>query len=171
MASASRTEAQPGHPAPLRLHRAVARPEWVDYNGHMTESAYVLVFGHATDAFLDYIGLDEAARRRTAASLYTVESHIHYRSEVREGTPLDVTTQLVAHDAKRCRVYHEMFAPGIDGPVVASELMLLHVDTAGPRAAPFAPEVLARLAAIAAAHAALPPPRHPARAFALGAAR
>jgi acyl-CoA thioester hydrolase len=171
MASASRIEPQTDHAAPLRLHRAVVRPDWVDYNGHMTESAYVLVFGHATDAFLDYVGLDEAARRRTSASLYTVESHIHYLREVREGAALEVTTQLVAHDAKRCRIYHEMFAPGIDGPVVASELMLLHVDKAGPRAAPFAPEVLERVAAIASAHAALPPPRYPARAYALGAAR
>lgn len=159
------------HPAPLRLHRATVRPEWVDYNGHMTESAYVLVFGHATDAFLDHIGLDDVARRRTDTSLYTVESHMYYLNEVREGTLLEVTTQLVAHDAKRCRIYHEMFAPESDLPVVTSELMLLHVDKTGPRAAPFAPAVLERIAAIAATHAALPPPRHPARAYALGAVR
>ncbi len=154
--------------APLRLHRASVLPEWVDYNGHMTESAYVLVFGHATDAFLDQIGLDDATRRRTATSLYTVESHIYYLSEAREGMALEVTTQLVAHDSKRCRIYHEMFAPGSERPVVTSELMLLHVDKSGPRAAPFAPAVLERIAAIAAAHAALPPPRHPARAYSLG---
>jgi acyl-CoA thioester hydrolase len=169
MASASRIEAPATHPAPLRLHRATVRPEWVDYNGHMTESAYVLVFGHATDAFLDYIGLDDMTRRRTATSLYTVESHIYYLNEVREGVALEITTQLVGHDAKRCRIYHEMFAAGIEQPIVASELMLLHVDKTGPRAAPFAPLILERVAALAAAHVALPPPRHPARAYALGA--
>lgn len=158
------------HPAPLRLHRATVLPDWVDYNGHMTESAYVLVFGHATDAFLDHIGLDDATRRRTSTSLYTVESHIHYLSEAREGMALEVTTQLVAHDAKRCRIYHEMFVPGAERPLVASELMLLHIDKSGPRAAPFAPAVSQRLAALAAAHAALPPPRYPARAFSLSGA-
>ncbi len=26
------------------------RPEWIDYNGHMTESRYLQVFGDAMDA-------------------------------------------------------------------------------------------------------------------------
>ena len=26
------------------------RPEWIDYNGHLSEAYYVLVLGHATDA-------------------------------------------------------------------------------------------------------------------------
>jgi len=29
--------------APLRPHDAVVAPEWADYNGHMSESAYLLV--------------------------------------------------------------------------------------------------------------------------------
>jgi acyl-CoA thioesterase FadM len=32
----------------------VVRPEWVDYNGHMSEAYYVLIFGDATDAFYDH---------------------------------------------------------------------------------------------------------------------
>jgi len=34
---------------PLPLHTARVLPEWVDYNGHMTEFRYLHVFGDATD--------------------------------------------------------------------------------------------------------------------------
>ncbi|MCL4135802.1 UNVERIFIED_CONTAM: hypothetical protein GTU68_015724, partial [Idotea baltica] len=34
---------------PLALHSATVLPEWVDYNGHMTEFRYLHVFGDATD--------------------------------------------------------------------------------------------------------------------------
>ena len=43
---------------PLQLHESVVQPEWIDYNGHMNVAFYVLAFDHATDAFLDHIGLD-----------------------------------------------------------------------------------------------------------------
>ena len=42
--------------APLCLHRATVKPDWLDYNGHMNEAYYVLVFSNATDAFMDYAG-------------------------------------------------------------------------------------------------------------------
>ena len=63
------------HAAPLVLHRATVLPEWVDYNGHMNEAFYVLVFGHATDAFYDYIGLDDATRRATGRSVKALERY------------------------------------------------------------------------------------------------
>src|SRR5204862_4878241 len=80
--------------APLRLHRAEVRPEWVDYNGHMSESCYLLVFGDSADAFFRYIGIDEAYRA-SGHSLYTVEAHIHNRREASEGEPLARTIQLL----------------------------------------------------------------------------
>jgi hypothetical protein len=63
---------------------ATVRPEWVDYNGHMSEAYYVLIFGEATDAFYDHVGLDHAARQRDRVSIYTVEAHIRYLVEAHE---------------------------------------------------------------------------------------
>ena len=48
--------------APLQLHQTPVLPEWVDYNGHMSESCYLLVFGDSTDAFFRLIGIDETYR-------------------------------------------------------------------------------------------------------------
>ncbi len=150
---------------PLRLHRDVVRPEWVDYNGHMSEPYYVLVFGHATDALLDHIGMDEAARRRTATSLYTVEAHINYLAEAHAGERLTIETQLLGHDAKRLHVHHAMMRDEDRRLLATTELMLVHVDKTSVKAAPFGPGPEARLTAIAAAHAALPRPKYAGRAI------
>ena len=144
---------------PLALHGEPVRPAWVDYNGHMHEAYYVLVFGNATDVFYDHIGMDQAYRERTETSVYTLEAHINFLDEVGEGAALAVTTQVLGVDDKRLLLFHTM-RRGDDGRLVATyELMALHVDMAGPRAAPFAAAILARLRAIETAHAELPMPK------------
>jgi acyl-CoA thioester hydrolase len=153
--------------APLRLHRATVKPEWIDYNGHMSEPYYVLVFGDATDAFYDHIGMDEVFRRATMTSVYTVEAHINYLSEVAVGEPLDIETQVLGHDAKRLVLFHTMrHGPG--GPVLATtELMVLHVDKTDLKTCPFHPEPAARIAAISAAQTGLPAPKYAGRRIAV----
>ena len=155
------------HAAPLLLHRATVLPEWVDYNGHMNEAYYVLVFGHATDAFYDYIGLDDATRRATGTSVYTLEAHINYQSEAHRGDRLSVATQLLAHDAKRLHLHHAMRRETDDSLLATTELMLLHVDMAGPRAAPFGAATATLIAAIAADHASLGKPERIGRVIGL----
>lgn len=151
------------HAAPLQMHREIVRPEWVDYNGHLRDAFYLLIFSFATDALMDYIGLGEAARMRMHSSIYTLESHINYLQEVKTGAEVRIETQLIAHDAKRLHIYHAMHLPGAAEPVSASEQMLLHVDMRGPKSAPFHPEVLARVQTIAMAHAHLPQPKYAGR--------
>ncbi len=56
------------------------RPEWIDYNGHMTDSRYLQVFGDATDALLRYAGVDDAYRK-SGRALFTVETHITHLAE------------------------------------------------------------------------------------------
>lgn len=125
-------------------HRAVVRPEWIDYNGHMSEAFYVLVFGHATDALMPRAGLDEAYRERTGCSLYTAEAHVRYLREVPEGARLTVRTRVIGVDAKKCRITHEMYSgspaghePDGGSPVATTELLMIHVDQRAGRAAPF----------------------------------
>jgi acyl-CoA thioesterase FadM len=153
--------------APLPLLRTAVLPEWIDYNGHMSEAYYVLVFGYATDALLEQIGMDAAYRGRTATSVYTVEAHIAYLHEVRVGEPLRIATQVLDLDSKRVRTFLTMHHDVTGVLLATEELLLLHVDTGASRAAPFAPEILGRLEAIHAAHAALPVPEPAGRSIAL----
>jgi acyl-CoA thioester hydrolase len=143
--------------APLRLHRTNVKPEWVDYNGHMSESCYLLAFGDSADAFFRFIGIDEAYRA-SGRSLYTVETHMHNRREVSEGEPLDVALQLLDHDRKRVHLFHEMRHGDTGDLLATAEQMLVHVDMAAGRSADIPPEVAERIAAIHQAHGLLPTP-------------
>jgi acyl-CoA thioester hydrolase len=143
--------------APLRLHRTHVKREWVDYNGHMSESCYLVAFGDSADAFFRYIGIDEAYRA-SGRSLYTVETHMHNRREVSGGEPLELTLQLLDRDRKRVHIFHEMRHGDDDAVLATAEQMLVHVDMKAGRSSDIAPEVAARIAAIQQAHAGLPRP-------------
>ncbi len=144
-------------PAPLALYRTPVEPEWVDYNGHMTESAYLTAAGWASDALFRYIGDDEEYRA-AGHSFFTVETHIHYVREVAEHEPIEFLTQVLGVDAKRVHLVHSMMH-GVDGGLLCTaEQMLVHVDMRAGRSAPILPDVAAALQAIAAAHSVLPVP-------------
>lgn len=128
---------------------STVRPEWVDYNGHMSEAFYVLVFGHATDALMIETGLDPGYRQSTGCSLYTVESHVRYLREVPEAAHLAVRTRVVGVATRKARFVHEMYVvsePGSEpapdaAPVATTELLAVHVDQGAGRAIEF-PEAI-----------------------------
>jgi acyl-CoA thioesterase FadM len=140
---------------PLNLYRTSVKPEWIDYNGHMNEAYYILVFGFTTDAFLDWIGMDGAYRQRTRTSLYTVEGHIAYLQEVPFGTNLNIATTLAAADAKRVHLFHEMVRESDGAPLATYELLALHVDQAGPRVTAMPAPLFDRVTTLARIHAPL----------------
>lgn len=119
--------------------RQQVRPEWIDYNGHLSEAYYVLVFGFTTDALMEHVGMDAEYLRTSGCSLYTVEGHVRYLHEVRGDAELIVTTRIIEVGAKKLRLCHEM---RVDDELVATEeMMLLYVDGEAGKAAPFPPEV------------------------------
>ena len=77
---------------PERLWEEIVSPDWVDYNGHMNVAYYVLIFDHATDAFLEKIGMNEAHREATGSSVFVAEAHITYDNEVMAGERVYVTS-------------------------------------------------------------------------------
>lgn len=147
-------------PAPLVLHEATVGREWVDYNGHMSESCYLLVFGDSADAFFRYFGVDDAYRS-AGHSLYTAETHLHHRGEASVGDRVQVSLTLLDIDAKRLHIFQEMVDVADGSLLATAEQMLLHVDTLPPgggRVVPMPQPLLDRLERIRAAHAALARP-------------
>jgi len=131
------------------IHRDTVRPEWVDYNGHLRDAFYMLIFSLSTDAFMDRIGLDDAARTSRGRSLFTLEAHINYLHEIKEGAAVRVEASVLAFDAKRVHLYMEMFADEGAEPIAASEQMLLHVDTTnGAKSAAFDADIASRIQAM-----------------------
>nr|WP_222131995.1 thioesterase family protein [Pseudonocardia sp. C8] len=141
-------------------HHDVVRPEWIDYNGHLSEPYYVLVFGDATTTLMDHAGMGERYRSETGCSLYTVEAHVRYLHEVGPDAALEVRTRVLGRDAKRLRLWHELHAEG--RLVATEELMCLHVGPDGTR--PFPDGVAGTLDALAASTSG-PAPDHAGRAI------
>ncbi len=152
-------------PAPLELFRCDVEPDWVDYNNHMTEAAYLTAFGWASDALFRYIGTDETYRA-AGHSFYTVETHINYLREVRGNDSLEFTTTVVGLDEKRLHLYHEMFDARTARLAAATEQMLIHMDTNTGRPAPIKGVPMAALTALREAHAELPHPPYLGRVMA-----
>ena len=150
---------------PLELFRCDVEPDWVDYNNHMTESAYLTAFGWASDALFRYIGDDEQYRA-AGHSFYTVETHINYLREVASNHSLRFTTTIVGLDDKRLHIYHEMFDAGTGELVAATEQMLLHVDTNVGRPTPIAGGPARALGAIREVHRRMPAAKYLGRVMA-----
>lgn len=142
--------------APLELYHCQVEPDWVDYNGHMTESAYLTAFGWASDALFRYVGIDEPYRA-AGHSFYTVETHIHYRREASVHQELFFATQLLGVDRKRLHLFHTMFDADRNR-ISSTEQMLLHVDTVAGSVAPIRSGPARALADIVGTHRRLPVP-------------
>ena len=143
-------------PAPLRLHEATVPADWVDYNGHLSEWAYLLAFGDNADAFFRYIGVDEGYRA-AGRSLYTAETHLRHLDEAHLGERLWLTLRVLGVDTKRLHIAHEMTNAAYR-TIATAEQLLLHVDTGAGKVAPFPGPVAGRLRQICDAHAGLPVP-------------
>jgi carnitine 3-dehydrogenase / betainyl-CoA thioesterase len=148
--------------APLRLVETQVRPEWVDYNGHMTDSRYLQVFGDATDALLRRVGINDSYRK-SGRTMYTVETHVSYLNEAKALEGLYVTTQLLNVDDKRVHLFHRLRRTRDDVIVATGEQIYLHVNAEAGKASPMDAQVHAKLDAIRAVHAQLPTPEQKGR--------
>jgi acyl-CoA thioester hydrolase len=147
------------HGATLPVLEATVVSEWVDYNGHMNDAAYAIVFSRAGDALMDRIGLDAAARKRTGQSLFTLQTMLHYFKEAKEGDAFAVSCHLLEHDDKRMRLWLDMTARSGER-LAASEQLLISValSEGNARAVPWRFETKAALEALAKAQGGLPHP-------------
>ena len=126
-------------------YRTAVLEEWVDYNGHLRDAFYLLIFSYATDGFMERIGVDP---QRDNHSLFTLECHLNFLHEVKLGTEVQVRTRVLAHDRKRVQMYHTLHRLGDDKVLAASEQMLLHVDLQGPKSAVFSEATVTVLAGL-----------------------
>lgn len=148
-------------------YRTAILEDWVDYNGHLRDAYYLLIFSYATDALMERIGLDSESRGQSGHSLFTLEAHINYLHEVKLGTEVWVQTHIIGFDRKRLLVCHTLHRDGTDEALSASEQMLLHVDLAGPKSAPFTERSVQALQALVETQAGQALPEWRARPLAL----
>ena len=162
-AARAREGARAGHgePEPLTWAEDV-RPEWIDYNGHLSEGYYVLVFGHATDAAMVALGmtpeyLAATGARRSSRSRRTSATSTRCRRSAR----LDVRPSVIGVTGKLLWLWHEMWSE--DRLRATEEVLMVHVER--PRAGRArSPTTLRRRAEALR----VPPPEHASRRIAVG---
>lgn len=155
----------------LTTWRAKVPHEWVDYNGHLRDAFYLQIFSLAVDALMDSVGLDAAGRATIGHTFYTLEAHLNYLQEVKEGVEVEVHTQVMGMDSKRLHLYNTLHRCDNQALLAANEQMQGNIDIASARTTPFAPTVAAKLQAIAMSHATLLKPTYAGRIIALPSAK
>ena len=141
---------------PLRVLSRRVPKHWTDYNGHMNESRYLECFSDASDAVMRVIGADD---NYVAAghSFFTVETHIRNLRETHLNDVIFVDSMVLLADGKKLKLFHEI--KNTAGDIVATgEHMLIHVSLQTRRSCLPLATVQKTAAALAAAHAKLPPP-------------
>ncbi len=153
--------------APLLIHHETVRPAYVDYNGHLNDGYYVVIFSNATTAMMEHIGLGADARAKTGHTLFTLEMHVNYLREVKLGAEVRVAVQILGLDQKRLHFFLTMFEGASHEPAATNEQMQVNYDMRAGRTAPFLPEVLTKIDAIARIQSGLPIPANVGRVIAL----
>jgi len=129
----------------LKLNKQNVLPEWIDYNGHMNVAFYVMVFDQSLDKLLDLVGLTRAYREATGCSVFVLETHVTYLQEVKEGDPLVMSVRVSDYDQKRIHLFLEMHHEKEGFLAATSEQMILHIDSAAPKAHPMPESILSEL--------------------------
>ena len=134
-------------PAPFHQFRGQVQPAWIDSNDHMNLAYYTVLFDQATDVIYDAFGIGFADdyKGRTKCGTMAAETHNLYVQELLVHEEVTVMSHVVAVDAKRLHLAHEMYRAA-DGALTAmQELMYLHVDLVARKVVPWPADVLAMI--------------------------
>lgn len=129
----------------MLTYRTPVLREWIDYNEHLRDAFYFLIFSYATDALMERIGLDAAGRADTGHTLFTLEAHINYLAQAKLHEALEVRTSFIDRDLKRLHIVHNLYREGAAEPLAVSEQMLMNIDSRTGRSSAFAGAVDARI--------------------------
>ncbi|MBM4763572.1 thioesterase family protein [Bacillus sp. B15-48] len=139
---------------------------FIDYNGHMTDSAYAVIFSKAVDQLMVEIGIDEGFREKTNYSIYTLETHLCYLQEAHEGQIVSVHLQLLDYDTKRLHVFFIMENDRGER-LATSEQMLMGMNMSTGRPAPFPDEIKEKIIELHEAHIEMEVPKEAGRKIAI----
>lgn len=148
--------------APVTVTGQIVRPEWIDYNGHMNVGYYGVALDKALDVMFDRdLGLGEARVAAVGQGPYVLQSHMHFLREVLEGQEFAARFHLLDWDHKRLHLFTEMRVQPDDTLAATQELIIMNVDHATGRSAPYPDWAQKRLARMHADHQGLdrPPQR------------
>ena len=90
------------------LNSKIIIKDWIDYNGHMNLSYYILVFDMGAEVILSKFKMGEQAAKTTKRSTMVVETNTKYIREVKQEDEVDIILTFFDHDKKRLHLKLEM---------------------------------------------------------------
>lgn len=127
--------------------RDTVRDEWIDFNGHMTNAAYVAVFDVASVALLNRVGIDPEYRMRERCSTFALELHTVFHRELALHAPFLVETRVLGLDLKRIHIFHQIKNAEDDALAASFEVVTIHVDLENRRSTPLPEKIHQHLVA------------------------
>ena len=166
------------YPAPFVGRIQKVEDQWTDYNGHFNMAYYNVLFDRAGDEAFAAVGLGPDYVKERNASFFTLESHNTYVRELHAGDSVRIETQFLDRDAKRVHYVQQMFHAEEGWLSCVTELIVMHVDMAAKKSAPFPPDVYEKIdrhapgpQGAAGSTSGWPSDRHPAESLSHACAR
>ena len=101
---------------------------WIDYNGHMNLSYYILVFDMGAEVILSKFQMGEQAAKTTKRSTMVVETHTNYIKEIKENDEVIIYLSHVDHDKKRLHYKLEMYEKSENILSATTEVLALYMN-------------------------------------------
>ena len=102
--------------------------DWIDYNGHMNLSYYILVFDMGAEVILSKFKMGEHSAKTTKKSTMVVETHTNYIREVKQNDEVIISLSHLDHDKKRLHYKLEMREKSTNDLSATTEVLALYMD-------------------------------------------
>ena len=102
--------------------------DWIDYNGHMNLSYYILVFDMGAEVILSKFKMGEHSAKTTKKSTMVVETHTNYIREVKQNDEVIVSLSHLDRDKKRLHYKLEMRQKSTNDLSATTEVLALYMD-------------------------------------------
>ena len=102
--------------------------DWIDYNGHMNLSYYILVFDMGAEVILSKFQMGEYSAKTTKKSTMVVETRTNYLKEVKENDEVVVSLAHFDHDKKRLHYKLEMHEKSTNNLSATTEVLALYMN-------------------------------------------
>ena len=102
--------------------------DWIDYNGHMNLSYYILIFDMGAEVILSKFKMGEQAAKITKRSTMVVETYTNYVKEVKENDEVIISLSHLDHDKKRLHYKLEMHDKSKNILSATTEVLALYIN-------------------------------------------
>ena len=126
------------------IHSSEVNPAWIDYNGHMNDAQYSVFVTLANEQFIDSIGMGRDYLESTGKTLYTVEMHVKYLSEVKQENKLVARVHVANNTSKSMNVKTDIYING-EKLAAEAEITYLHYDQTAKKVVDFSEGQLAKI--------------------------